>query len=420
MTRWIELVTALVLVAAVACMGPRQAGGDGDLVWALGAVATRPGGPAADVAAMWNQLHPNGPSVRIETLPESADDVRQQMVLELSSGGGEFDILGMDVVWTGEFAENGWLTDLEDIRPQIEQVSLPGPVQSAMWDGTLWAAPFTTNAGLLYYRTDLVDAPPRTWDELMEVGLRVGKERGIAPFVAQGAPYEGLVVDYLEYFWSAGGELFTPDGRRVLFQEEPALKAVEFMRTALRRGFYAPGFNTMKEEDARNAFQSGRAVFMRNWPYVYQLMSGQDLNNPSAVAGKFAIAPLPAFAGQDAIAGLGGTNLGVSRFSDHAEAAKEFVRFASTTPDVQRSLATRHSLAPTMASVYRDLDGDPVMALLGRVLPSAKPRPPTPQWAEISSVIQREVFAAYNGERDPRAAVAAIRAVLESTIRSGA
>jgi multiple sugar transport system substrate-binding protein len=412
-------VTALVLAAAMACMGPGGAGQDGDLVWAIDATAARSGGPAADVVSMWNQLHPNGPSVRIETLPQAADDQRQQMVLELNSGGGEFDILSVDVVWIGEFAGNGWLADLEDLRPQIEQVSLPGPLQSAIWNGRLWAAPYTTDAGLLYYRTDLVDHPPSTWQELMDVGLRVGKEHGIAPFVGQGMQYEGLVVNYLEYFWGAGGELFTPDGANVLFQEEPALQAIEFMKAALRNSFYAPGFNTMKEEDARNAFQSGRAVFMRNWPDAYELMSGQDPRNPSAVAGKFAIAPLPTFTGEETVTGLGGHNLGVSRFSDHAEAAKEFVRFASTTPDVQRSLAQRYSEAPTMASVYRDLGGDPVMALLGRVLPSAKPRPPTPQWAAVSEVIQREVFAAYNGERDPRAAVAAIRAVLESTIAKG-
>jgi multiple sugar transport system substrate-binding protein len=368
---------------------------------------------------MWNQLHPNGPKVRIEALPESADDARQQLALELNAQSSEFDILTLDLVWTGEFAENGWLESLEDLRPQIEKVSLPGPVQSASWDGKLWAAPSTADAGLLYYRKDLVPEPPRTWDELMKVGLEAGRKAGIAPFVGQGAQYEGMVVHYLEYFWGAGGDLFNEDGTKVLLQDGPALKAIEFMRTALQNGFYAPGFNTMMEEDARNAFQSGNAVFMRNWPYAYQLMTGHDPHNPSEVAGKFGIAPLPTFNGTGTIAGLGGHNLAVSRFSDKIDAAKEFVRFISTTADVQRNLGTQHSLAPTMASVYDDLAGDPVMALLGQILPDAKPRPSTPDWNAISEEIQRQVFPAYNGQRDPRAAVEAVRVFLESTLSEG-
>jgi multiple sugar transport system substrate-binding protein len=416
MTKWVALVTAFVLVAA-ACMSARKSGEGGDLVWAIGAIDARPGSAASSIVAMWNQLHPNGPNVRIEALPESTDDARQQMVLELNAQSSELDILTLDSVRTGEFAERGWLVDLKDIRSSIEKVSLPGPLQSATWGGTLWAAPYTTDAPILYYRTDLIDQPPRTWDELMKVGLEAGQAR-IAPFVAQGAQYEGMVVNFLEYFWGAGGDLFNADGTEVRFQKDAALQAIEFMRTALQNRFYAPGFNTMKEEDARNAFQSGNAVFMRNWPYAFYLMSGQDPRNPSQVAGKFGIAPLPTFDGKGTISGLGGHNLAVNRFSDNVEAAKEFVRFASTTPEVQRHLG-KHSMIPTMKSVFDDLAGDPVMALQSQILPHAKPRPTTPKWSEISEVIQRQIFSAYNGQRDPEQAVETIREFLQSTLDQG-
>ncbi|MGH8899150.1 MAG: ABC transporter substrate-binding protein [Egibacteraceae bacterium] len=408
--RWVlgTALAALTLVAA-ACAGSTP---DRDeLVWAVGGTETR---TPRETAEMWNQLHPNGPKVRIEALPESTDDQRQQVSLELVAQSPIFDILTLDVIWTGEFAENGWLESLEDLRPQIEKVSLPGPLQSATWNGTLWAAPQFTDAGLLYYRTDLVDRPPATWDELVRVGMEAGKKAGIAPFVSDGAQYEGMVVNFLEYFWSAGGDLFDKDGQ-VLFQESPALKAIDFMHTAQQEGFYAPGFNTMRLEDARNEFQAGNAVFMRSWPYAYSLMTGEDPTNPSAVAGKFSIAPLPTFSGKGTVSALGGWNLGVSRFSDNVTAAKEFVLFASTNPDVQRNFG-RRSLAPAMASVYQDLASDPVMALLARILPDAKPRPSTPDWNAISKKIQKEVFSAYNGQRDPKAAVALIRAFLESTV----
>ncbi|MGH8907870.1 MAG: ABC transporter substrate-binding protein [Egibacteraceae bacterium] len=406
------VLMALALLAA-GCAGSTPGGGE--LVWAIGGAEARPGGVHRDTVEIWNQLHPNGPKVRIETLPESADDQRQQMRLELDAQSPDFDILGLDVIWTGEFAENGWLESLEELRPQVEEVSLPGPLQSASWGGTLWAVPYSSNAGLLYYRTDLVDQPPRTWDELMEVGLAAGQRAGIAPFVGQGAQYEGMVVNFLELYWGAGGELFNPDGTQVLFDDALALQAVGVMQRALSSGFYAPGFNTMMEDDARNAFQAGNAVFMRNWPYAYSRMTGEDPANPSAVAGRFAVAPLPTFTGDGTVSALGGFNLGVSRFSDNVEAAKQFVRFASTNPDVQRNLGV-YSVPPTLASVYQDLAADPVMAQLRRILPDAKPRPPAPNWNAISEEIQRQVFPAYNGQRDPGEAIAAIRAFLEATL----
>ncbi|MGH8884845.1 MAG: ABC transporter substrate-binding protein [Egibacteraceae bacterium] len=414
MNRRMALSAALVVLTllAAACAGSTP--NRDELVWAVGGAEAQPGGSHHDTVEMWNQLHPNGPKVRIERLPASSDDQRQQISLELNAQSPNFDILTLDVIWTGEFAENGWLEPLEDLRPQLEKVSFPGLFQSATWRKKLWAVPYSGSAGFLYYRTDLVDQPPRTWDELKQVGMEAGRRAGIASFVGQGAQYEGMVVNFLEYLWGAGGDLFDKDGK-VALQEGPALKALEFMRTAQQDGFYAPGFNTMHESDAINAFQSGNAVIMRNGPHAYSLMSGEDPRNPSVVAGKFGIAPLPTFDGKGAVSTLGGANLAVSTFSTKKDLAKEFVRFASTNPDVQRNLG-RRSGAPAMASVYDDLAGDPVMALLGRILPDAKPRPPVPEWSAISKKIQQQIFPAYNGQRDPRAAVAAIRAFLETTV----
>src|SRR5438445_4464406 len=188
-TRWIVLGTALVLIAA-SLLGGGKTGANADLVWATGSVGGGPAGASEETVAAWNQLHPKGPRVRIERLPESPDDQRQQMAVELAARNSDLDILTLDLVWIGEFARNGWLADLDDFRGQIQKVSLPGPFQSATWKGKLWAAPSTTDAAFLYYRKDLVPTPPTTWEELEEVGLRVGREHGIFPFVGQGAPYE--------------------------------------------------------------------------------------------------------------------------------------------------------------------------------------------------------------------------------------
>ncbi|MGH3925553.1 MAG: ABC transporter substrate-binding protein, partial [Pseudonocardiaceae bacterium] len=351
--------------------------------------------------------------VRVWPLPPAADDQHDLMAVELNARISEFDILDVDLVWTSEFANSGWLVDLKDIRTEIERVSLPGPMRSAVWDGRLWAAPFTTDVGLLYYRKDLVDKPPATWQELVDLGHRIGPAAGMSPFVADGMRHEGMVVQYLEYLWGAGGDVFDSTCTTVLFQDEPARRAADFMRTAYRTGFYAPGFDAIGLEQARDVFQSRQAVFLRSWPYAYRLMNGGD--RTSRVAGNVGIAPLPTFDGQGTAAGLGGHNLAVSRFSRHIDAAKDFVRFVSTSPEVQRMLAQQHSLAPTMASVYDELADDPLMAELKRVLPQARPRPPTPEWAGISEEIQQQIFAAYTGGKDPAAAVTAIRRFLDAT-----
>lgn len=408
-------VLAAAVLATAGCVGTTNSGSRAELLWATGGITAPDYNRAVDIATRWNEWRPNGPKVRVEALPLSTNVQHQMLALELNAGLQQFDILDLDVVWIPEFAQRGWLVDMQDLRPDIEQASLPGPVQTAIWNGKLWAAPYITDAGILYYRSDLVDTPPATWEELIEIGRVVGERNGIAPFVADGAQYEGLVVQYLEYLWGLGGDVLGKDGQSVLFQPDKARQAAEFMWKAFHEGFYAPGFNTMQLEDARKTFQSGEAVFMRSWPYAYLQMNGKDPD--SQVAGKVGIAPLPTFPGFGPVAALGGHNLAVSRFSANKAAAVEFVRFVSNSREVQLALAKRHSLAPTLKAAYHDVADDPLLALLARVLPTAKPRPATPEWATISAELQQRIFAAYTGEREPTtAAVDELRNFLVATV----
>jgi multiple sugar transport system substrate-binding protein len=401
------VLLAMVLLAA-ACTSRPPTRTDGELVWAIGGIDAAKDGLAHGVADLWNERHPDGPTVRVVALPNSADEQRQLMAIELNAGLEEFDILSLDVVWTGEFAESGWIVDLQDMRRQIQAVTLPAPFQSATWKGKLWAAPFTSGAGILYYRKDLVPTPPTTWEELVKVGTAAARP-GMVPFVGQGAQYEGLVVNFLEYFWSAGGgDVLDASGREVRFDEAPAKQALEFMQKAYATKFYPQAFATMAEGEALDLFRSGKAVFMRNWPYAYDELPDKD---------KLGIAPLPAFDGHGSVSALGGQDLAVSRFSDNIAQAKAFVRFASTEPDVQRLIGS-HSSAPTMASVYSDLAGNELLALLAKVLPDARPRPPAPNWAAISDEVQQQVFPVYTaGRGDADDATRAIRDFLALSLR---
>jgi multiple sugar transport system substrate-binding protein len=407
---------SLLVVAACTPGGDDDEGdgaGGGAMKWALGGSEAQPGGIHQRTAEMWSEENPDNP-IEIEILPDEADAQREQQALELQAEGSEFDVLGVDVIWTGEYSENGWVESLEDVRAEIEEGTLPGPLESAQWGGELWAAPYNSNAGFLYYRTDLVDEPPTTWEELCEVATRVGQQEDIAGFIGQGARYEGFVVNWLEYYWSAGGELYNEDQTEVEFDTDLATQATEFLAEAKESGCLAPGFNTATEEEARNFFQSGKAVFMRNWPYAYSLIQ-EDQQSP--VRENFDIAPLPTFSGEGTISALGGFNNAVSAFSDNKEAAKDFVVWAATDPEVQTMLATEASVPPTLASVYEELSDDPVMSLLGEILPDAKPRPPAPQWNEISVEMQRALFPAYNGQEDPADASETVAEFLEGTVQ---
>jgi multiple sugar transport system substrate-binding protein len=245
------------------------------------------------------------------------------------------------------------------------------------------------------------------------MATEIGEREGIGGFLGQGSQYEGFVVNWLEYYWSGGGELFNEDQSEVEFDVDIGTQATEFMADALDSNCYAPGFNTATEEEARNEFQSGNAVFMRNWPYCYALI--QD-DQASPVRENFGIAPLPTFEGQGTISALGGFNNAVSAFSDNKEAAKDFVVWAATNEEIQTLLATEASLPPTRESVYEELADDPVMSLLGEILPEAKPRPPAPQWSEISIEMQRALFPAYNGDADIQSSVETVDEFLQSTV----
>ncbi|WP_116247257.1 ABC transporter substrate-binding protein [Nocardiopsis sp. FIRDI 009] len=405
---------ALVLTLATACGEPPGEGGAGpeggtagladdpQIVWAVTGADRR---IHEEVVRLWNEENPDR-QVDVFFLAPTADEQRQAMFQDLQSQAGEFDVLGLDVIWTGEFAEFGYIESLEDLRPEVEGASLAGALDSAQWQEELYALPYSSNGAFLYYRTDLVDEPPTTWQELYDTGTAAAEKAGISAYVGQGDQYEGFVVNFLELYWSAGGELFDASQENSTFLEGDAAEtALEFMTEAYETGFYAEGFDSMVEDDARALFQAGEAVYMRNWPYAIPLLEGED-GEESAVAGNFAVAPLPTFTGEGTVSALGGLNNAVSTLSDNPELAREFVVWAATDPGAQAILAD-NSLPPTLLSAYEEVD-DPNFELLGDILSQARARPPVPGYNALSLTIQDHLHPAYLGQGDPAEALEAV------------
>ncbi|MEZ5847719.1 MAG: ABC transporter substrate-binding protein [Geminicoccaceae bacterium] len=340
-----------------------------------------------------------GHTVEIVTMPPSTSDQFSQYRLWLSAQNADIDVYRTDVIWAPQLAEH--LVDLTEAAADVTGEHFPAIIESQTVDGKLVALPMFTDAAALYYRKDLLEkhgrSVPSTWAELEETAKAVVEAEGSADlfgFVFQGAAYEGLTCDALEWVKSnGGGQVVEADGT-ISVNNENAAAALEMVRGWI--GTIAPeGVLGYKEEDSRGVWQTGNAVFMRNWPYAYALGNGDD----SAVKDKFDVVPLPVGAsGDGSAATLGGWNLAVSRYSDEQESAIELVKFLASA-EAQKERAINSSRLPTMASLYKDADILDKQPVIGKWLPifeQAVPRPSAPTKGKYNQVSQEFWTAVHN------------------------
>jgi trehalose/maltose transport system substrate-binding protein len=378
------------------------------------------GDPAAfgRLLARFERENP-GVKVKDETLPSSSDEQHQFYAINLQARSSDFDVLALDVIWVAEFAHAGWLRDITPLLPAPEREDFfPGPLAAVTQSGRLYAVPWFIDAGLLYYRMDLLAkyklAPPRTWDELVHDARTVmAHEPGLYGYVWQGRQYEGLVCNALEYLWSNGGGVLR-DGR-VALDSAANRRALGFMRDLIARYRVSPAFvTTLTEEPSREIFSRGKAVFLRNWPYAWRLFEAPG----SAVRGKVGAMVLPHFAGGASAAALGGWQLGVNRYSRHAAQAEQLVRFLSSA-SAQKAVALAYGFSPPRRSLYHDPEfktAAPFLASLEPVFEKARPRPVSPFYVPMSQVLQTEFSAAVSGIRTPAEALAAAQQQVQSLV----
>jgi multiple sugar transport system substrate-binding protein len=322
----------------------------------------------------------------LRPLPADADQQREQLARRLAARDADLDLIGMDVIWTAEFAAAGWIRPWPaSLVEEAAGARLPATRASATLDGRLWAAPFTTNAQLLWYRTDRVAAPPATWDEMIASALRLGPTGSIA---AQGERYEGLTVLFVSALASAGGAVLSPDGRAVSLAEPATRRALEVLRELGASGAAIPAFSTSREDQARIAFERGDATFMLNYTYVWP--SAQ--RNAPEVAARMAWARWPRVRpSEPSRVTLGGLNIGVAAFSRHPQLA-----FAAATcigsEAGQRIAAERGGLPPSSIALYEDpavRAAMPFIDTLRATLEDAAQRPQTPVYLDVSLAISR-------------------------------
>lgn len=381
--------------------------GRGPITYAAGKDAT---GKLQSIVDTWNDRHPDQKVTFVE-LPESADEQRMSLVQNFHARSARYDVVAADVVWTAEFAARRWLEPLEPERFATDRL-LRAPVDTARYDGRLFAAPYTSNAGLLYYRTDLVSTPPATWAELRRVCETVAVRHRIPCYAGQYAPYEGLTVNVLEAINSAGGSVVRNAGRSVTVDSAEARVGLGFLVDGFRLGWIPREAITYKEEESRRAFQQGRLLFLRNWPYVYRLANtdGPD----SRIAGRFAVAALPGPRGPGS-ATLGGYNLALSAFSRRKATAKDWMAFMQSD-ETQRRILLDLSKAPVVAALYDDPElrrRVPYLGTLKTSLVAAQKRPETPNYNAVTLVIQRQSYEALQGRKSVDQAITDMARELE-------
>lgn len=341
-------------------------------------------------AAEWAKK--TGNEVQVVATPNDASERLALYQQVLSSRSDKIDVFMVDVVWPGMLANH--LLDLKPYSKGVEKEHFPGFVSNMQVGGQLVAMPWFIDAGLLYYRKDLLSKHgaqvPTTWDELTATAKKIQEAERAAGndklwgYVWQGRAYEGLSCNALEWVASHGGGTIVETDGKVSINNPNAVKAISTAASWV--GTISPSaVLNYAEEEARGVFQAGNAVFMRNWPYAWSLSQGEG----SAVKGKVGVAVLPkGGTGGRPAATLGGQVLAVSKYSKNADAAAALVLYM-TSAQVQKERAITGSFNPTIAALYKDADiakANPFMVELLDTFTSAVGRPATVTGAKYNQV----------------------------------
>ncbi|HKZ28543.1 MAG TPA: ABC transporter substrate-binding protein [Acidimicrobiia bacterium] len=367
------------------------------------------------------------PGITVEVIdtPDFVEDRLGTYLQLFEAQSPEGDVFQIDVIWPGDLATH--FVDLNEYGgAEAAAEHFPAIVQNNTVDGKLVGIPWFTDAGLLYFRTDLLDKysldPPTTWEELevaaqtIQDGERADGNQDFVGYVWQGNAYEGLTCDALEWIKSNdGGEIVSPDGV-ITINNANAIEIVD--QAAGWIGTISPaGVTNYGEEDARGVWQAGNAAFMRNWPYAYSLGQADD----SVIKDLFDVSPLPAGKSGSGAATLGGWQLAVSKYSEHpAEAAN--LAFFLASYDEQKIRAIDGSFNPTIEALYSDPDvlaAAPFFGSLFDVFTSAVARPSTvtaPQYSDASSLFFGAVHSVLTGDNDAATAFEELELDLEDLL----
>lgn len=351
------------------------------------------------------------PGIRINIIegPNATNLLEDLYTSAFILGESPYDLINMDVIWTPKFAAAGWLLDLTDKISKEELAAFsPKDVEGGRYEDRLYRIPVRSDAGMLYYRKDLLEEagfqPPETFEDLMKISKALQQQKKANwGYVWQGRQYEGLVAMFVEVLEGFNGFWVNSDTLEVGLDRPETLNAIAFLKDTVKEGVSPPGVTTYQEEETRRFFQSGQAAFLRSWPYAYPLA-----NEPtSPIKGKVAIKPMVHAPGQSGGACLGGWGLGIAKSSKHPEEAWKAIKYF-TSREAQRRFILNAGYVPSRKELFTDPE---IVAKYGHypqlleVVDSAVLRPPIAQYAQASDILQRYLSAALTNRMTPEQAM---------------
>ena len=383
-------------------------------LFGLAVVAKRPANvsilmpaPFADstteLVNMFNQQHRGSIHLDVIRGPLETEAISDLAISSLLLGDTPFDGLLMDVTWVPKYAKAGWLQSLDPFFTEDEIGALaPGASEGNHFDGSLLRWPLNADIGLLYWRTDLMDQPPRTPQELESISQNL-QASGKIPYgyVWQGRQYEGLSCVFLEIIDGFGGEWLSVDTDQIGLDKPPGIEASTWLNGLIQKGISPRAVTNYAEQEALQSFKSGQAAFMRNWPYAWAELQKND----SQVKNKVGITTMVAKEGHQPAATLGSWGLSLLKGSANPEQTVEAFKFL-TSEESQRYLYTQFGYTPTQTAIFNDQslqDKHPSLKSIGEALAFARSRPETPLYAQVSDVLTRKLSSTLTGMTSPEA-----------------
>ncbi|MEG5037843.1 MULTISPECIES: ABC transporter substrate-binding protein [unclassified Microcoleus] len=359
------------------------------------------------------EFEQKNPDIRINLIegPFDTNLIENLYTSAFLLGESPYDIINMDIVWVPKFAAAGWVSDLTDrISPEQLSKFIQGNVEGGRYRGKLYRIPHASDAGMLYYRKDILEQAkipaPKTFEEMVKISQNLQKQgKATWGYLWQGKQYEGVSAMFVEVLSGFGGFWANPQTFEVGLDKPEAIKAVEFLKKTIASGISPPGVTTYGEEETRLLFQNGKALFLRNWPYVWKLANAEGSN----VRGKIAIEPMLSSTGKTGGSCLGGWGWGIAKTSKHPEQAWKAIQYL-TSEETQRKFILETGLIPSYKSLFTNKEivaKYPHYPQLLKVVERPALRPPLAQYAQASDILQRYLSSAFTGRMSAEQAMKA-------------
>jgi len=412
-------------LAGVATLGAPGCGGGGEGEGKVVFSSPEFPGSMRRLIDKFNEQNKGKFQVAFRTINLESQEYFERLKTEFQAGGGEMDVFLGNEVWTAEFAENGWIADVTDRFPESDRARfLEAPIKSLTYEAKVYGVPWFTDAGMLFYRKDLLERsgfsePPQTWDELKEMAKKVVQDSGTRyGFVFQGANNETGLCNGLEYIWTHGGEVL--DGDTVIIDGPESVAGLNTELSMISGGAAPRAVASYDVSESLTAFLSGDAIFCRNWPFMYGLAGDPEMSKIKQK--QVGVSQLPVGVGQGLRAScLGGFNMLIGTSSQMQDEAWEFIQFM-TSEESQKMQTLSASTLPTLDTLYDDrelLEEVPVIASCKEALQNARPRPISPYYSQISRTMAEQFNNVLTGAASPKQTVETLQSELQQIIEQG-